>query len=316
LEYSLAILDEDQEPPELFGRRFDGPVAGPVPGIREYRLRVWMFSDAPGGLFASANSTEACDADTAVAPDAVVDGTCHEVGAIVPAPAATVREVGRLPPEIRLRGENEDGSGDTALSVGAFSCEKVMLRDGTVIEDLLFAETAAPVYAPDWDGPDDLGSSRWLIRVVYINEHYAKIQRGEMAIGTDVVGYSPTIADRFDRAIGPTGDYSFSSPEFVLRATVSDTVPSARPAFIRIWRKGTKGMGYYHVWAHDLAVGPAVIDVTPEPGTPLGEMVGCDHSAESCAPIATIGTAAAFGGAVAITAQHDWWNPRNAYRSE
>jgi hypothetical protein len=313
LEYSIAILDADQEPPELFGRRFDGPVAGPIPGIREYRLRVWAFSDAPGGLFASANSAEACTADAAVTPDAVVDGACYEVGAIVPVPAATAREVGRVPPEIRLRGENEDGSGDTVLSVGAFSCEKAVLRDGTVIENLLFAETAAPVYAPDWEGPDDLGFSRWLIRVVYSNEHYAKTQRGAMGIGTDVVDHSPALAGRFEPIAGRTGSYSFSSPEFVLRATVTDTVPTLRPAFVRIWRKGTQGMGYYHVWVDDLAIGPAVIDLTPKPGTPLGEMVGCDAAAESCEALRTGGTVVEFRGAVKMTTQRDWWNPRHTY---
>ncbi len=312
LQYSVSILEEGQVPPELFGRRFDGPVAGPLPGVGAFRLRVWLFSDAPGGLFAWANSAEACDAEGTVTPDAVVRGVCHEVAAIVPVRAATVRRVGRVPPEIRLRGENEDGSGDTALSVGAFSCEHVVLRDGTAIEDLLFAETVAPVYAPDWEGPDDLGSSRWLIRVVYSSRRYAGAQREAMGIGTDVVGYSPNVVSGFEPTVGRTGSYSFTSPEFALRATVTDTVPSLRPYFLRIWRDGTRGMGYYHVWVKDLTIGPAVIEVSPEPRTPLGQMVGCNSAATSCPSIRASGSVVTFGGAVRMTAQDEWWNPRDA----
>jgi hypothetical protein len=50
--------------PELFGRPFDGPMAGHEPlmpdGLHHYDLHVWLFKDNPAGLFYRTNPGVNC----------------------------------------------------------------------------------------------------------------------------------------------------------------------------------------------------------------------------------------------------------------
>lgn len=51
----------DDPPPELFGREFDGPMAGHNPVQPwHYDLHVWAWSDNPSGLFSHFNPKEDC----------------------------------------------------------------------------------------------------------------------------------------------------------------------------------------------------------------------------------------------------------------
>jgi hypothetical protein len=52
-----------QQAPRLFGRRFDGPMAGHTPDMPEhYDLHVWLWQANPDGIFAAWNPTVRCGA--------------------------------------------------------------------------------------------------------------------------------------------------------------------------------------------------------------------------------------------------------------
>ena len=55
------VPDVGQPAPELFGQRFDGPMAGHAPGMPEhYDLHVWLYEDNPSGLFSPWNPDVEC----------------------------------------------------------------------------------------------------------------------------------------------------------------------------------------------------------------------------------------------------------------
>lgn len=54
-------LATDDDRPSLFGRPFDGPMPGHVPGMPvHYELHVWLWQANPNGLFASWNPRVTC----------------------------------------------------------------------------------------------------------------------------------------------------------------------------------------------------------------------------------------------------------------
>lgn len=54
-----TLTDDDR--PSLFGRAFDGPMAGHAPGMpMHYDLHVWLWAHNPSGLFAPWNPTVSC----------------------------------------------------------------------------------------------------------------------------------------------------------------------------------------------------------------------------------------------------------------
>jgi hypothetical protein len=51
----------DADRPSLFGRAFDGPMAGHAPGMpMHYDLHVWLWAHNPSGLFAPWNPSVSC----------------------------------------------------------------------------------------------------------------------------------------------------------------------------------------------------------------------------------------------------------------
>ena len=65
VEYFIADADQNlattEDRPSLFGRPFDGPMAGHFPGQpAHYELHVWFWAANPAGLFALWNPTLAC----------------------------------------------------------------------------------------------------------------------------------------------------------------------------------------------------------------------------------------------------------------
>jgi hypothetical protein len=67
LEYWKADADQNvltvDDRPTLFGRPFDGPMAGHAPGMPiHYDIHVWLWKRNPDGLFTVANPTISCPA--------------------------------------------------------------------------------------------------------------------------------------------------------------------------------------------------------------------------------------------------------------
>ena len=59
VEYFVANVG--QAHPSLFGRQFDGPMAGHEPGMPEhYDLHVWLWQANPAGMFAAWNPSLSC----------------------------------------------------------------------------------------------------------------------------------------------------------------------------------------------------------------------------------------------------------------
>lgn len=55
------VPDVGQPVPELFGQRFDGPMAGHEPGMPvHYDLHVWLWKTNPNGMFAQFNPNVSC----------------------------------------------------------------------------------------------------------------------------------------------------------------------------------------------------------------------------------------------------------------
>jgi hypothetical protein len=63
-EYFVPLSPEVKERPQLFGRPFDGPMAGHHPlmphELNHYDLHVWLWKKNPAGLFASTNPDIKC----------------------------------------------------------------------------------------------------------------------------------------------------------------------------------------------------------------------------------------------------------------
>jgi hypothetical protein len=67
LEYWVADADQnlatDADRPVLFGRGFDGPMPGHVPGMPvHYDIHVWVWQSNPDGMFAPFNPNLDCEA--------------------------------------------------------------------------------------------------------------------------------------------------------------------------------------------------------------------------------------------------------------
>lgn len=64
-EWFVPLATGVEQRPSLFGRPFDGPMAGHEPlmpeALHHYDLHVWLFKDNPAGLFTSTNPTVSCD---------------------------------------------------------------------------------------------------------------------------------------------------------------------------------------------------------------------------------------------------------------
>jgi hypothetical protein len=65
-EWFVPLSTEVKERPQLFGRPFDGPMAGHHPlmphELNHYDLHVWLWKDNPAGLFAPTNPAVKCPA--------------------------------------------------------------------------------------------------------------------------------------------------------------------------------------------------------------------------------------------------------------
>lgn len=65
VEWFVPLATGVEGRPELFGRPFDGPMAGHVPlmpaELHHYDLHAWIFKDNPAGLFNSTNPEVDCD---------------------------------------------------------------------------------------------------------------------------------------------------------------------------------------------------------------------------------------------------------------
>ncbi len=63
-EWFVPLATGITERPRLFGRPFDGPMAGHEPlmpdGLHHYDLHVWLFKENPAGLFAAINPNVGC----------------------------------------------------------------------------------------------------------------------------------------------------------------------------------------------------------------------------------------------------------------
>jgi hypothetical protein len=63
-EYFVPLTPEVKERPQLFGRSFDGPMAGHHPlmphDLKHYDLHVWLWKNNPAGLFAPTNPAVKC----------------------------------------------------------------------------------------------------------------------------------------------------------------------------------------------------------------------------------------------------------------
>ena len=63
-EYFVPLSPEVKEPPQLFGRPFDGPMEGHHPlmplELKHYDLHVWLWKKNPAGLFAPTNPDVKC----------------------------------------------------------------------------------------------------------------------------------------------------------------------------------------------------------------------------------------------------------------
>ena len=63
-EYFVPLAPDVKERPQLFGRPFDGPMAGHHPlmphDLKHYDLHVWLWKKNPAGMFAPTNPSVKC----------------------------------------------------------------------------------------------------------------------------------------------------------------------------------------------------------------------------------------------------------------
>ena len=63
-EWFVPLSPQVKERPQLFGRPFDGPMAGHHPlqpkGLNHYDLHVWLWKENPSGMFAPTNPSVKC----------------------------------------------------------------------------------------------------------------------------------------------------------------------------------------------------------------------------------------------------------------
>ena len=63
-EWFVPLVTGVEARPTLFGRPFDGPMAGHEPlmpvGLHHYDLHVWLFKENPAGVFATTNPNVSC----------------------------------------------------------------------------------------------------------------------------------------------------------------------------------------------------------------------------------------------------------------
>lgn len=312
VEYSDPILTENQDPPRLFGRQFE-PADDGFASV--YRLRVWLFSDNPAGLFAPANPAEGCTAAGLVAPDLTVEG-CHEVHGIFDVDVELLREAG-VPGQFRLRGQEEDGGGTAELLVGGFACDAATLAGGaTAPSPLLFTHVEAMIDPPNW-GPFDLfGVSRYEFRVFVNDSDVAKTARRLTGMDQEVITHSPDLVrvvtpmeattDLTDNGsrCATVCDYRFESPDFLLTATINDALPTVPTASLHFLRETPRGLGSFNVLIDDLGLGAANVLVTPVPGTTLARLLNCETN--PCVPVRPKrGAVATFDGALTWTLDAD-----------
>lgn len=64
-EWFVPLATGVKRRPTLFGRDFDGPMAGHEPlmpdGLHHYDLHVWLFKENPKGVFATTNPDVSCE---------------------------------------------------------------------------------------------------------------------------------------------------------------------------------------------------------------------------------------------------------------
>lgn len=314
VEYRVPFVDAAQEPPELFGRHFDGPVPGRLPGVEEYHLRVWLFSPNPDGLFADANPADACNGAGLVAPHAE-ETRLLEVAGTFAVDARLVREVLDVPSELRLRGERADGSGDAEITVSTRSFQ--WSSSGEPPQPTLAAGPWVNLMPPDWAGGDrdvDGPVTGYPFALVTDNAWMVRWMRQGMGIGSDVMAESDELVLDLDPTADPTAiDYVFTTPMFVLEAAIGDVAPVDTTTSWRFWHRGRRGMGLWRGWHDDMRLGAADIEVTPRQGTPLAVLLGCPSGASSCEAVpAKVGAVVTADAPTpwTVNVARDWWNPR------
>lgn len=301
----------------MFGQRFDGPVPAGIPGLEEYRLRVWLFSPNPDGLFADANPAEACLGSGLVAPHAY-EKALHEVLGVFSVDPELVRDVLDVPAELHIR--TNDLSGQAEVWVGARSFDWSSTEGGTAASTKS-AATVVPLQAPDWTGESSFSfpSTAYPFSWVSDRREYVDWWRRGMGVGADVIRHNPDLVLDFDPPVGGTGfGYRFTSPDFVLEATATDTLPVDLTNSLRYWHESPRGMGLVREWVdagRGVELPPGAVIVTPTPGTPLAELL------RACDPGPTPGSCTANRGIVitshapwawTASVSREWWNPRHA----
>lgn len=282
VEYSVPVVEDGQEPPELFGRRFDGPVAAGLG--RRYRLRVWLYAYNSRGLFTAANPTEACTSDQLVDWHGKTQD-CLEVTGTITVPAERVREVGDVPPAYELAAGVQPGTAQ--VNIGTHQCQRAETADGTVVAPLRFAHYTALLEPPDHSGQELLSlGSRYLLRLILDDRKVATLLRQGMGVPDHAITFSPDLERDFDPIVGATAPhYRYDTPDFLLEATVIEPAPAAGPATTRMFRDTPQGTGTLYIWLDLRELGAADVTVTPRPGSLLAELVGCEALAADCDPV-------------------------------
>ncbi len=319
-EYSVPVLHDAQRPPVMFGQRFRGPFATAVPGLRESRLRVWLSSANPAGVFADANPLEACLASGLVAPHAYEENV-HLVFGVFSVDPGAVRHVLGVPPELQIRvGEP---SGQAAVWVGGRSF-KWSGSENAAATSASLAATFVPLLAPDSAGESSFSPFPTAVYPFsWVNDRhdYVLWWRHQTGVGSDVIRHSSSLTFEFEPMVLRTGPgYRFSSPDFLLEATVTDPIPFDVTNSSRYWHESPRGTALVREWVEGgrgMMLPARGVTVTPTPGTPLAELL------RDCNPGPTMGSCAADQGFVVTTAagarwvwtasvSREWWNPRTS----
>jgi hypothetical protein len=320
-EYSVLILDRAQEPPVLFGQRFRGPFPSTVPGFQQYRLRVWLYSSNPDGVFADANPLEACVASGLVAPHAY-EQNLHEVFGVFSVDPEVARDVLEIPDELRIR--VNELSGKTVVWVGGRSSEWSGIDDGAATSTAL-AAAFVPLQAPDWTGESSFSAfptAGYPFSFVVDRHDYVEWWRSQTGVGSDVIRYASSLSFHFQPTVSETGPgYRFNSADFVLDATVTDPLPLDVTNSFRFWHESPRGMALVREWiegGRGMMLPPGAVTVTPTPGTPLAELLAdCNpgRTAGSCAAdhgfVVTTNLGARFASTASVS--REWWNPRATF---
>lgn len=306
VEYSVSA--NDGPAPELFGQRFEDPAPDePTP---RYRLRVWLFSENPDGMFAAANPREACNDQTLRGRHGTFDG-CLETTLTMSVPAVRVRQFGAVPSELRLVGEE---TGLALVSAAVFRCRSFTIEQGLSIPNLSFQYVYAHLKAPDWVGPDDL-ATRYPLRMLTGDGPVSASWRHGMHVGAEAIEYMPDLLTEVRTVLGVGATVTSTSSELRINALAITPPPTGLPVYVRSPRPGSQGMGHFSVWVRDARSAPATGTLQARIGSTFAHILGCTPSADPtwCRPVSSAGLNIVFGHAKYRTySESDFWTPASS----